>query len=334
LDRPEPQSKTAMNRLAFAASVALLLLAGAAAAQDAPWPSKPLRLVVPGGTGGVTDIRARWLAERLGPALGQSVVVENRAGAGGNIAMESVARSAPDGYTLIVIHQGIMTINPHLYPKLGYDALKDFAPVTRVGIGSLLLVVNTDVPAKTVSELIALAKASPGKLSFGSPGVGTPPHLAAELFRRMAGIDTIHVAFKGGGQAVTDLIGGHVNYSIEGLTVTLPQVKAGRLRAIAVTGPVRVASLPDVPTIAESGLPGYEYLGWVGIAAPAGTPRPIVERLHREIAAILNTPEGRAWLNEAGAEPGTDAPDVFAAAIRAEHAKWADIIRMAGIKAE
>jgi tripartite-type tricarboxylate transporter receptor subunit TctC len=323
-----------VNRLAFAASVALLLLAGAAAAQDAPWPSKPLRLVVPGGTGGVTDIRARWLAERLGPALGQSVVVENRAGAGGNIAMESVARSAPDGYTLIVIHQGIMTINPHLYPKLGYDALKDFAPVTRVGIGSLLLVVNTDVPAKTVSELIALAKASPGKLSFGSPGVGTPPHLAAELFRRMAGIDTIHVAFKGGGQAVTDLIGGHVNYSIEGLTVTLPQVKAGRLRAIAVTGPVRVASLPDVPTIAESGLPGYEYLGWVGIAAPAGTPRPIVERLHREIAAILNTPEGRAWLNEAGAEPGTDAPDVFAAAIRAEHAKWADIIRMAGIKAE
>jgi tripartite-type tricarboxylate transporter receptor subunit TctC len=185
-----------------------------------------------------------------------------------------------------------------------------------------------------VSELIALAKASPGKLSFGSPGVGTPPHLAAELFRRMAGIDTIHVAFKGGGQAVTDLIGGHVNYSIEGLTVTLPQVKAGRLRAIPVTGPVRVASLPDVPTIAESGLPGYEYLGWVGIAAPAGTPRPIVERLHREIAAILNTPEGRAWLNEAGAEPGTDAPDVFAAAIRAEHAKWADIIRMAGIKAE
>jgi len=323
-----------MTRLAFAASIALLLLVGAAVAQDAPWPSKQLRLVVPGGTGGVTDIRARWLAERLGPALGQSVVVENRAGAAGNIAMESVARSAPDGYTLIVIHQGIMTINPHLYPKLSYDALKDFAPVTRVGIGPLLLVVNTDVPAKTVSELIALARARPGKLSFGSPGVGTPPHLAAELFRRMAGIDTIHVPFKGGGQAVTDLIGGHVNYSIEGLTVTLPQVKAGRLRAIAVTGPVRVASLPDVPTIAESGLPGYEYLGWVGIAAPTGTPRPIVERLHREIAAILNTPEGRAWLGEAGAQPGTDAPDVFAAAIRAEHAKLADIIREAGIKAE
>jgi tripartite-type tricarboxylate transporter receptor subunit TctC len=312
----------------------MLSFVTAAGAQDVPWPTKPVRLVVPGGTGGVTDIRARWLAERLGPALGQTVVVENRAGAAGNIAMESVARSTPDGYTLIVIHQGVMTINPHLYAKLGYDALKDFAPVTRVGIGPLLLVVNPEVPAKTVPELIALAKASPGKLSFGSPGVGTPPHLAAEMFRRMAGIDTIHVPFKGGGQAVTDLIGGHVKYSIEGLTVTLPHVKSGRLRAIAMTGPRRIASLPDVPTIAESGLPGYEYQGWVGIAAPAGTPRPIVERLHREIATILNAADGRAWLADAGAEPGTDAPDVFAAAIRAEHAKWVDIIRESGIKAE
>jgi len=323
-----------MKRLACIAFAAWLGLVDTATAQDAPWPSKPIRLVVPGGTGGVTDIRARWLGERLGPVLGQPIVVENRAGAGGNVGMESVARSAPDGYTLIVIHQGIMTINPHLYPKLGYDALKDFVPVTRVGMGSLLLVVNAELPAKTVPDLVRLAKASPGKLSFGSPGVGTPPHLAGELFRRMAGIEVIHVPFKGGGQAVSDLIGGHVNYSIEGLTVTLPQVKSGRLRALAVTGPRRVSSLPDVPTIAESGMPGYEYQGWIGIAAPAGTPRLIVERLYREIATILNTAEGRAWLAEAGHEPHTDAPDVFAAAIRAEHAKWGEIIREAGIKPE
>ena len=323
-----------MKRLACIAFAAWLGLVNTATAQDAPWPSKPIRLVVPGGTGGVTDIRARWLGERLGPVLGQPIVVENRAGAGGNVGMESVARSAPDGYTLIVIHQGIMTINPHLYPKLGYDALKDFVPVTRVGMGSLLLVVNAELPAKTVPDLVRLAKASPVKLSFGSPGVGTPPHLAGELFRRMAGIEVIHVPFKGGGQAVSDLIGGHVNYSIEGLTVTLPQVKSGRLRALAVTGPRRVSSLPDVPTVAESGLPGYEYQGWIGIAAPAGTPRLIVERLYREIATILNTAEGRAWLAEAGHEPHTDAPDVFAAAIRAEHAKWGEIIREAGIKPE
>ncbi len=303
-------------------------------AQDAPWPSKPVKLIVPGGTGGVVDIRARWLAERLAPALGQAVVVENRAGAGGNIGMESAARSAPDGYTLVMIHQGIMTITPHLYAKLPFDPLADFVPITRVGMGPLLLVVNPALPVKSAQELVALAKSQPGRLSYGSPGIGTPPHLAGELFRRVAGIDVIHVPFKGGGQAVSDLIGGHVNFSIEGLTVTQPQVKNGRLRALAVTGPRRVASLPDVPTLAEAGLPGYEFQGWVGLAAPSGTPRAIVDRVHKEVAAILNAAEGRAWLAEAGAEPGTDAPDVFAAAIRAEHAKWGPIIRDAGIKAE
>lgn len=324
-----------MKRLA-ALLIATLLAAvhTIAGAQEQPWPAKPIRVIVPGGAGGVTDIRARWLAERLGPALGQSVIVENKPGAGGNIGMEMAARSAPDGYTLVIIHQGVMTINPHLYAKLSYDPLTDFAPITRVGIGPLLLAVNPDMPAKTVAELVQLAKSRPGKLSFGSPGIGTPPHLAGELFKRMAGIDVIHVPFKGGGQAVSDLIGGHVNYSIEGLTVLVPQVKNGRIRAVAVTGPRRVASLPDVPTIAESGMPGYEFQGWVGIAAPAATPRPIVDRLYREISAILGAPEGRGWLAEAGAEPGTDAPEVFFAAIRAEHAKWGPIIREAGIKVE
>lgn len=303
-------------------------------AEDPPWPTRPIRVIVPGGVGGVADIRARWIAERLTTVLGQSVVVENRPGAGGNLAMEYAAHAAPDGYTLLVIHQGVMTIGPHLYAKLGYDVLTDFAPITRVGMGPLLLVVNPALPAKTATELIQLAKARPGKLSFGSPGVGTPPHLAGELFKRMAGIDAVHVAYKGGGQAASDLIGGHVDFSIEGLTLTVPLVRSGRLRALAVTGPRRVPSLPDVPTLSEAALPGYEFQGWVGIAAPAGTPRTILARLHREISAILESADGRAWLADAGAEPGTDPPEVFAAAIRAEHAKWSTVIRDAGIRAE
>jgi tripartite-type tricarboxylate transporter receptor subunit TctC len=324
-----------MNKLALGFVAALLaVFQNVTGAQQPPWPAKAVRIIVPGGPGGVTDIRARWLAERLGPALGQSVIVENKRGAAGNIGIEFVARSTPDGYTLAIIHQGIMTINPHLYPKMGFDPLADFVPITRLGIGPLLLVVNPELPAKSVSELIQHAKSHPGKISVGSPGVGTPPHLAAELFKRLAGIDVIHVPFKGGGQAVTDLIAGHVNYSIEGLTVTLPHVKSGRLRALAVTGPRRVTSLPDVPTIAESGLSGYEYQGWVGITAPAGTPRPIIDRLYREISAITGSAEGRAWFAEFGAEPGNDPPDDVLAAIRAEHAKWGAIIRDAGIRAD
>jgi len=324
-----------MKKILLACVAAVLGCASQIAASEQPqWPSKAVRLIVFGGPGGVTDIRARWLAARLGPALGQSVIVENKPGAAGNIGAEYVARSTPDGYTLGIIHQGIMTVNPHLYPKMGYDPLTDFAPITRLGIGPLLLVANPELPVRTAAELIQHAKSHQGKVTFGSPGVGTPPHLANELFRRLAGIEVIHVPFKGGGQAATDLIAGHVNYSIEGLTVMLPLVKSGRLRALAVTGPRRVASLPDVPTIAESGLPGFEYQGWVGIAAPAGTPRAVVERLYREVSAITTSVEGRAWFADAGAEPGNDPPDDLAASIRAEHGKWGTIIREAGIKGE
>ena len=306
----------------------------AAVAEEAPWPAKVVRILVPGGPGGVTDIRARWLAERLTPLLGQSVIVENKPGAGGNIGMAMGAHSDPDGYTLTIIHQGVMTVNPHLYSRLGYDPLADFAPITYLGVGPLLLAVHPDVRATTVAELVQLAKAKPGQLSFGSPGIGTPPYLAGELFKRVAGIDTVHVPYKGGGQAVSDLIAGHISYSIEGLTVQLPQVKAGRLRALAVTGPQRVASLPDVPTMAEAGLPGAEFQGWVGIAVPAATPKTIVARLYRDISSILVTPEAHAWFGEAGAEARTDPPEVFAAAIRVEYAKWGKVIREAGIKIE
>lgn len=326
-----------MNRTCLPALLAFGLVATLhlpAAAQEAPWPSKPVHILVPGGAGGVIDIRARWLAQRLAPLLGQSVVVENKPGAGGNLGMEIGAHSAPDGHTLIIIHQGVMTVNPHLYSRPGYDPLADFAPITQIGTGPLLLAVHPDVRADTALELVRLAKAKPGQLNFGSPGIGTPPHLAGELFKAAAGIDTVHVPYKGGGQAVSDLIAGHISYSIEGLTVQLPHVKAGRLRALAVTGPHRVASLPDVPTLAEAGLAGAEFQGWVGIAAPAATPKAVVARLYRDISAILATPEARAWFAEVGADARADAPEAFAAAIRVEHAKWGKVIREAGIRIE
>lgn len=305
-----------------------------ATAEEAPWPNKPVHVLVPGGAGGVIDIRARWLAERLAPRLGQSVIVENKPGAAGNLGMELGARTAADGYTLIIIHQGVMTVNPHLYSRLGYDPLADFAPITQLGTGPLLLAVHPDVQADTAGELVRLAKAKPGRLNFGSPGIGTPPHLAGELFRQTAGIDTVHVPYKGGGQAVADLVAGHISYSIEGLTVLLPQVKAGRLRALAVTGPLRIASLPDVPTMAEAGLGGAGFQGWVGVAVPAATPRTIVARLYRDISAVLATAEARAWFAEVGADTRTDLPDAFATAIRTEHAQWGKVIRDAGIRLE
>jgi tripartite-type tricarboxylate transporter receptor subunit TctC len=324
-----------MNGLLVSLAISLVVCVNApVAAEGTPWPTRPVRIIVPGGVGGVIDIRARWLAQHLAPLLGQSVIVENKPGAGGNLGMEAGARSAPDGYTLIIIHQGVMTVNPHLYSRLGYDALTDFVPITQIGTGPLLLAVHPDVRATTVGELIDLARAKPGQLNFGSPGIGTPPHLAGELFKAAAGIHTTHVPYKGGGQAVSDLIGGHLSYSIEGLTVQLPHVKAGHLRALAVTGPRRVASLPNVPTMAEAGVPGAEFQGWVGIAAPAGTPKAIVDRLYRDLRRILETPDAVAWFAEVGADPRADPPDVFDAAIRAEYGRWETVIRDAGIKLE
>ena len=320
------------RRALLASGLAMAALYLPAAAEEATWPNRPVRILVPGGVGGVTDIRARWLAERLAPLLGQSVLVENKPGAAGNLGMELGARSAPDGYTLVIIHQGVMTFNPHLYSRLGYDPLADFTPITRLGAGPLLLAVHAGVHATTAGELVQLARENPGRLSFGSPGIGTPPHLAGELFKRLVGIDTVHVPYKGGGQAVSDLMAGHLTYSIEGLNVQLPAVKAGRLRALAVTGPRRVGSLPDVPTMAEAGIAGYDFEGWVGIAVPAATPQRIVARLYRDMASILNSAEAIAWFGEYGAEPRADPPEVFAAAIRTEHERWGRIIREAGIR--
>jgi tripartite-type tricarboxylate transporter receptor subunit TctC len=319
--------------IAFLALTAALLH-GSSSAQDATWPSRPLHLIA-GGAGGVTDVRARWLAERLGPALGQAVVVENKAGAGGNMGMELAARAAPDGYTLAMIHQGTMTINPHLYARTGYNALIDFTPLTRIGgLGPLVLAVHPDSPARSVADLVRMAKDKNTPLSFGSPGIGTPPHMAGELFKRLAGVEAVHIPYKGGGQAANDLLAGHVSYTFDGTSVQVPLVQAGRIRALAVTGRERVPALPGVPTLAEAGVTGCEFFGWVGIAAPAGTPAPIVKRLYGEISKILEGAEARAYFGAQGIRTGGEAPEVFAADIRAEHAKWGEIIRQAGLKAE
>jgi tripartite-type tricarboxylate transporter receptor subunit TctC len=227
-----------------------------------------------------------------------------------------------------------MTVNPHLYPRLGYDPLTDFAPITRLGIGPLLLAVHPSLAAGSIKELVQLARKLPGQLSYSSPGIGTPPHLAVELFKRTTGIDVVHVPYKGGGQAAVDLIAGHVQFAIEGMTVQLPHVKAGRLRPLAVTGTRRVMTLPDVPTVAEAGWPSYEFEGWVGIAAPALTPRYIVDRAYREIHAIVDTEEGRDWFGAVGAEPGDIPPAQFEGVIRSEYGKWAEVIRDAGIRLE
>jgi tripartite-type tricarboxylate transporter receptor subunit TctC len=302
-------------------------------AQDAAWPVKPLRLIT-GGAGSVTDIRARWLAERLGRALAQPVVVENIGGAGGALGVETAARSAPDGYTLAMVHQGTLAISPHLQPQLGYDALKDFAPITRMGVGALLLSVRADAPITSLRDLVAHAKAKPDATSYGSPGIGTPPHLASEMLKRMAGFGSVHVPYQGGGPLLADLLGGQITWSFDGATAQLPHVRSGRLRALAVSGAQRLPLLPDVPTVAEAGVPGYEFLGWTGIAAPAATPRRVIERLHTEIAKVLSSAEARDWFAASGAEAGLQTPQEFAAFIRAEHAKWGQVVRDAGIKIE
>ena len=318
-------------------ALALALLCGWSGSQFAfaqAYPSKPIRLITPGAPGAATDIRGRWLAEQLARTLGQPIVVDNRFGAGGTIATGAAAKSAADGYTLILVHQGTLIIAPYIYPSITYDPSADFAPVTRLSLNPLVLAVNHSVPVSSLSELLRLAREKPGQLVYGSPGSGSPPHLAGELFKSMASIAVTHVPYKGGGAAVTDLAGGRLTYTFDNLSVQLPFVKAGKTKAIAVTGTSRLAVLPAVPTIAESGVPGYDYLSWMGIAVPAKTPKEIVHRLHQEIAKILATPEAREWLGAQGADPGGDSPAEFAAYIKAETAKLAPVIRKAGIKAD
>jgi tripartite-type tricarboxylate transporter receptor subunit TctC len=321
-------------RRSLVKGLGLALFASPVMAVAPAWPGKPVRLIVPGGTGGVVDIRARWLAERLATKLAQPVIVENRPGAGGNIGTQSVAHSEADGRTLLFVHQGTMAINPHLYPHTGYDPLADFAPITRLGVGPLLLTVNRDVPVNSVAELVQLAKSRPGALNYGSPGIGTPPHMASELFKRAAGIQATHVPYKGGGALMTDLLAGHLTWSVDGMNTQLPYVKSGRLRALGVTGPRRLQALPDVPTIAQAGVADYEYLSWTGVSAPAATPKPVIAQLYEDISNISATAEAHAYFDSFGLDAGIESPDEFAAFIRAEYAKWGTVIRDAGIRLE
>jgi tripartite-type tricarboxylate transporter receptor subunit TctC len=312
--------------------VAGLALAGPAKAQD--YPSKPIRLVVPFAAGGATDVLARLVGERLTASLGQQVVVDNRPGAGGNIGSDIVARAEPDGYTILMGAVGTHAINPSLYPKMPYDPVKDFAPVTLVASVPNVLVVNPEVPAKSVEELIDLAKAKPGELNFASSGNGTSIHLSGELFKAMTGTDIVHVPYKGSGPAVTDLLGGQVQMMFDNMPSSLPHVKAGKLRALGVTSAKRSPALPEVPTIAEAGVPGYDATSWFGILAPAGTPEPVVTRLQGAIVQALGEPEMRQRMADLGAEPVGDTPAEFGQFIAAEIAKWAKVVNDAGVKLE
>jgi tripartite-type tricarboxylate transporter receptor subunit TctC len=299
---------------------------GTATAQDR-YPSKALRLIVPFAPGGSTDIFARLIAERAQAPLGQPVVVENRAGAAGNIGAEAVARSAPDGYTLLMATTGVMAINNALYRNMTYDAAKDLEPVIFVASITNALIVPPGFPAQSVAELIAAAKKEPGKLSFASSGAGSSTHMSAELFKSMSGTDILHIPYKGSGQALPDLMSGRVSMMFENAPGAVSHIKAGKVRALAVTGLKRSPALPELPTVAESGVPGYESLSWSGIAVPAGTPRAVIDRLNKDFNSILGTAEMRQKLTEQGAETMGGAPEAFAQHIRAERDKWSRLIR-------
>jgi tripartite-type tricarboxylate transporter receptor subunit TctC len=320
-----------MIRRVIAAAVALCA-ALPAAAQD--WPAKPIRIVVPFAPGGVADNSARSIGDKLGARLGQQVVVENRAGASGNIGTEAVAKAAPDGYTLLLGFDGTMVINPHVFPKLTWDTLRDFQPVTKLGDATLILVAHPSVPASTLPELIAYSKTQPGGVAYGTSGTGGTPHLAGELLVQRSGAKLVHVPYKGGGQAITDVVGGQIPLVYTAIATAQQYVKAGRLKAIGVSSAKRAAALPDVPTFIEGGQAGFVVDSWTGILAPAKTPRPIVDRLQKEIAAVLADPDVRARYEVLGIEPVGNTPDQFAAQIRADLARWEQVVKQAGIKVE
>jgi tripartite-type tricarboxylate transporter receptor subunit TctC len=312
----------------------VIAAAAASACFAESYPAKPIRLIVPAPAGAPPDVRARWIAERVRIALGQSVVIENKAGASGMIGTHAAVRSPADGYTLLLVHQGVMALNPHLFPDSPYDSIKDLVPIIRLGVSPLILTVHPDVPARSMAEFMRLARDKPGQLNFGHPGVGTPPHVAGELFKRMAHLEVLNITYKTHAAMQIDLISGRLTYTLDGLATQLPNVRAGSVRALAVTSAKRLAKLPDIPTVAESGLPGYEYLSWMGLCAPTGTPKEIISRLNAEVAKILRTQVARDWFAEQGADPVVETPEQFASFIKSEYTRLGKVIREAGIKGE
>jgi len=311
----------------------LALAAGFASLTSAqPYPTKPIKLVAPSTPGDAPDVIARLVADKLSTALGQQVVVENRPGAGGVVGSDYVAKAVPDGYTLIMGNAGSHGINAAVYSKLPYDIQRDFAPVSQVAVAPNVMVINPSVPASTLAEFIAYAKANPGKLSYASGGNGSSAHMSMELFKSMSGIDIQHVPYKGSSPALTDVVSGQVVAFIGNMPPTVPLIKAGKLRAIAVTTKSRSALMPELPTITEAGLPGFETVAWFGVLAPAGTPPEVVNRLSAEIAKIAKSPEIREKLVAMGAEPVGSTPEEFKAVIDRDIAKWKPLAQKVGIK--
>ena len=313
-------------------AIAFAVLAPSAYAQS--YPNKPIRLVCPFPPGGAVDIASRAVAHELTQLLGQPVTVDNRPGAGGNIGADIVAKSPADGYTLLMTTSGIMGINPALYSKMQFDSVKDFAPVSMLVSLNNVLVLHPSVPAKSVKEVIALAKAQPGKLNYASSGNGTSIHLSGELFKTMTGVDMLHIPYKGSAPAVTDLLGGQVNMMFDNIPSSLPHIKAGKLRALAVTGSKRSQLLPDLPTIAEAGVPGYDSYVWFGVVAPAGTPPEIVAKLNAALVKTAATPAFHDRLTAQGYDVFSSTPEQMAASIRGEITKWGKIVKASGAKVD
>jgi len=317
------------SRLAF-----IFLAALAAAGAHAQYPSRPLKLIVPFPPGGSTDILARALGQKLSEGLAQAVVIDNRPGAGGSIGSEAAAKAPPDGYTIMMGHLGTLAANVAIYKHLPYDPVKSFAPVCLMAIVPSVLVVNPSLPVASAAELIAYAKKNPGKLTYGSAGNGSTSHLTTEYFKLATGTDILHVPYKGVGPMLIDLVSGQISMGLNGAPAVMPHVNSGKLRALAVSSFRRLPSLPQIPTLDEAGVKGFDANGWYGIVAPAGTPRGIVQKLNAEIRRIMDTPELRARLDAEGAIPAAGSPEEFAAFIASEIARWGAVLKRAGIQAQ
>ncbi|WP_280151964.1 tripartite tricarboxylate transporter substrate binding protein [Piscinibacter sp. XHJ-5] len=320
-----------MKALKTALAATLLAACGLAVAA---FPDKPIRLIVPFPAGGAADVMARGMAQRLGSELGQQIIVDNRGGAGGAPAAEAAAKSPADGYTLFFGTMGTQAINPALYPKLRYDPLKDFAPISLTHITPRVLVVGPSVSAKSVAELMALAKAKPGTLTYGSAGNGSSSHLSGALFETLAGVSLVHVPYKGSAPLLVDVLAGRIDMTFDSYTVYEEHIKSGKVRALGVTSKARMGALPQVPTIAEAGLKGYDVSNWLGLLAPAGTPRDVLAVLHGALGRAMATPALKQQLVALGIEPAFGTPEEFAALIRAELPKWADIVKRSGATAD